>query len=182
MIGRDLWLPKVHKQWKTIKCEREHVYQAEINISTERDEITKEENEKNIHLKSLSSDRAGSGFPNWLQSWGYFAHFIIAVRSEENQFSANAPDQIKKKKSKNKITKLHSTIILLHSPRRLLQPQLCASLHFKLVSVSSFHRFSYARLYAIFSTSSSSSSDCKAAKRFFRKKNVQAELWFSSSF
>lgn len=33
-------------------------------LDAERDEITKEENE-NIHLKSLLSDRAGSGFLNW---------------------------------------------------------------------------------------------------------------------
>lgn len=104
------------------------------------DEITKEENE-NIHLKSLSSNRAG--FPNWLlsrsllfsrPSWGYFAHFIIMRLSSPRETNFLLMPLTKSQNNKN-------TIILLHSPRRLLQPQLCASLHFKQVSCFVFPSF-----------------------------------------
>jgi hypothetical protein len=66
-FGKDLLRARLlatespHKQRKTIraKCEREHVYQTEKNISREeKDEITKEENE-NIHLKSLRERTQG---------------------------------------------------------------------------------------------------------------------------
>lgn len=78
-----------------------------------------------------------------------------------NQFSANAPDQIKEE-NETEIT----TIILLHSPRRLLQPQLCASLHFKLVLA---FLLCVASLMLAFYAISNSEMDGKRAREPFKK-------------
>lgn len=99
------------------------------------DEITLKWKENENTLSSSAArmlSKARTGSPNW--QLGTFREVIPSVSScgwdRKTIFHANAPDQIT-----NKTRELRKSF-LIH-PDATLRPQLCASLHFKLVFVSS---------------------------------------------
>lgn len=160
--------------------DREHIKwksSAVVQTSAEMRSRLSGKKTKTLSWTAQRARRKHTGFPNW--QLGAFREVVPSVSScgrIEKQFSVLMP--LTKSQTKLENYENHSSF----TQTRLLQPQLCASLHFKLVFVSSLD---FALLASLFLCSLYAISVQRRRRLLLRQRkreNLSKKHWFEVNF